>query len=126
MFEEGDVVFRHTREQALAAGVLVDVSEMAAECGFRVAVAVTRAVWDGVVTPDPEAEAMGQSVSGRLWDLLWVLRAQIGGGKAGLDTIHFSLIVQDARRRRTVRLKSICGPGDQGEPVVTMMGREED
>ena len=29
-------------------------------------------------------------------------------------------------RRRPLRLKALCGPGDQGEPVVTVMMPEED
>jgi hypothetical protein len=31
-----------------------------------------------------------------------------------------------ARQRRLVTLKAMCGPGDQGEPVITIMLPEED
>jgi hypothetical protein len=34
----------------------------------------------------------------------------------------------DGRKRTPplVRLKAVCGPGDQGEPVITVMAPEED
>ena len=54
LFDDTDLVFSYSRRQALEDGVLVDVSEMAREAGFRYPVAITRAVWDGVVTPDHE------------------------------------------------------------------------
>jgi len=31
-----------------------------------------------------------------------------------------------AHRHETVKLKAICGPGDQGEPVLTIMMPHED
>lgn len=48
----------------------------------------------------------------------------------------FSCVVNDASRWpnehtgaggvRRVTLKAVCGPGDEGEPVVTLMMPEED
>jgi hypothetical protein len=41
----GKMIYAYTRAQALADGVLVDVSKMAEKVGFRAPVAVTRTVW---------------------------------------------------------------------------------
>jgi len=40
----GPVIYGYSREQAIADGVLIDVSELAREAGFRILVAVTAAV----------------------------------------------------------------------------------
>jgi hypothetical protein len=34
--------------------------------------ALTRRVWDEIVTPDERARAWGQSEEGRLWDVIWL------------------------------------------------------
>ena len=43
--------------------------------------------------------------------------------------IHFGVHVRNDNREGTpplVRLKALCHPGDQGEPVVTVMTPDED
>ena len=45
----GEVIHRYTRAQALADGVLVDVTDAAREAGFRTPVAMTIAVWSKAV-----------------------------------------------------------------------------
>lgn len=43
--------------------------------------------------------------------------------------VHFAVHVRDDNREGTpplVRLKALCGPGDDGEPVVTVMLPHED
>ena len=124
----GEPVSVYTRAQAIEDGELVDVTSLARECGFVFPVAVTRAVWDKYITPDERSRRLGQSEQGRLWDTLWMLRAAIqrapeGGGQV----LEFRLFyVMQERRRRPVTLKSICGPGDDGRPVMTIMLPEED
>jgi hypothetical protein len=51
--------------------VLIDVSTMANEVGFRLPVAPTRAAWERCVTV-PRGGAFDDE-AGRLWDVLWVL-----------------------------------------------------
>lgn len=126
MFTESDVIFSYTRKQAIEDGVLVDVSETAMELGFRYPVAVTAQVWAGVVVPDEKAKSLGQSEAGRLWDVLWMLHVAIKGSTGSPDTLLYRLIVSDGRKQREVKLKSTCGPGDEGEPVITIMGEHED
>lgn len=127
LFDDTDLVFSYSRRQALEDGVLVDVSEMAREAGFRYPVAVTRAVWDGVVTPDDESRALGQSEAGRLWDVLTVLRVAIRRSKGPAQTLEFQVIViQHGADRRIVTLKAVCGPADDGSPCITVMLPAED
>jgi hypothetical protein len=44
MFDGSDLIHSYSRAQAIAAGVLVDVTPTAHEVGFRFPVALTRAV----------------------------------------------------------------------------------
>jgi len=64
----GEVVSVYTRAQAIADGVLIDVSEMAGEAGFRWPVAITAAAWeDCVAWSDTDNDRqVYQDQSGRL------------------------------------------------------------
>ena len=127
LFDDTDLVFSYSRRQALEDGVLVDVSEMAREAGFRYPVAVTRAVWDGVVTPDDESRALGQSEAGRLWDVLTVLRVAIRRSKGPAQILEFQVLVADRETSlRTVTLKAVCGPDDDWSPCIAVMLPQED
>ena len=127
LFDDTDLVFSYSRRQALEDGVLVDVSEMAREAAFRYPVAVTRAVWDGVVTPDHESRAMGQSEAGRLWDVLTVLRVAIRRSRGPVQILEFQVLVADRETSlRTVTLKAVCGPDDDWSPCITVMLPQED
>ena len=116
---------RLTRAQAIEDGVLVDVSETASEAGITFPVAVTSAVWAKYVEVPDGVQC--QDETGRLWDVLWMFRcrAKIEGGRA----FNYSLHVRNDNRDRTpplVHLKAVCGPGDDAEPVITIMLPEED
>jgi hypothetical protein len=120
----GEVISSYSRAQAIEDGYLVDVSEVAKEAGIKFPVAVTRTVWDGYITPDTRAEKLGQSESGRLWDTLWMLRCNL---KRGGSEIRYQLYyIMKERQKRLVTLKAVCGPGDDAEPVITIMLPEED
>src|SRR5437867_583782 len=88
----GERIYSYSRAQAIADGVLVDLSTatddkgqlLCQQAGFKVPVAITRAAWaetveaGGTWKPDGNGEILelkgGQSLTGRLWDVLWVLR----------------------------------------------------
>src|SRR3989338_1398153 len=116
----------YTRAQAIPDGVLVDVSELAKEAGFRIPVAVTSALWEGYITPPPSTEEEGQSTTGRLWDVLNVLRIAIRSGPPPTDMVLFSVLFRMTEGTEPVNLKALCGPGDNAEPVVTIMLPNED
>jgi len=141
----GEPIFRYTRAQAIADGVLVDLTTAAddkgqrlcPQAGFKVPVAITRTAWAKTIEaggrwkPDGEDEVLelkgGQSLTGRLWDLLWMLRAASGGG-ANSDRVHFQVLVDvhGDGRHETVSLWALCGPGDDVQPVITIMLEGED
>ena len=125
------IIHSYTRAQAIDDGVLVDVTETAREAGFRIPVALTRAVWERYVEVPPRVEC--QDVPGRLWDVVWMTRRAIlrAGGCSptffsGREVRIHLRVRNDNRRPRPVELKAICGPGDAGEPVVTILLPEED
>jgi hypothetical protein len=121
----GPAIYSYTRAQALEDGVLVDAGSMAQEAGFRFPVALTQAVWERYIVPDERARRLGQSESGRLWDTLWMAKAAARAAQG--QAVYFRLyFIMKARQRRLVTLKALCGPGDQGEPVITIMLPEED
>ena len=126
MFEDANLIHSYSRANALRDGVLVDVTATAREAGFRWPVAMTRAVWERCVrVPDGVA---CQDEAGRLWDVLFVLLCAIRRSADG-RVVLFGVHVRNDNRERTpplVQLKALCGPGDQGEPVITLLMPDED
>lgn len=128
---DAEVISVYTRAQAIEDGELVDVSTTAREAGFCYPVAMTRAAWASAVEVSDTLKAIGQDEQGRLWDVLSVLHHAIGGARAGQRELNFYVIamkeVANAKlpRHRRVPLKSICGPGDEGEAVLTIMEPSE-
>ena len=124
--DQDPVIYRYTRHQALEDGVLVDLTEWAKEVGFTVPVACTRSVWDGWIVPPESTRALGQSERGRGHDVVWMLRVAIRHA-AHHDQLQYQVLFLDARQQhQTVTLKAMCGPGDAGEPVITIMLPHED
>ena len=125
-FDDAPVISQYTRAQAIEDGVLIDLTEWAKESGFRFPVACTAAVWNRYIVPTDRTREIGQSERGRAHDLLWMLFCAIRKHGDG-DTLLFEVMfLQSPKRHVTVKLKSVCGPGDQGEPVITVMLLDED
>ena len=122
----GEPIYSYSRKQALADGVLVDVSERAQEAGLKYPTAVTQRVWDELVVPDEESREAGQDEQGRLWDIVWMLRMTIQQRASG-DEVRFPVSFLGGGTRRTlVTLKSVCGPDDDLSPCITIMLEDED
>lgn len=126
----GEVIDSYSRKQALEDGVLIDVSELAKECGFKYPVAITSGVWHEWIVP-PE-EAIGQDTTGRLWDLLNVLRMEIIRKASKTDRaelpvrVDFKVLFNQGNARALIDFYALCGPGDDLEPVITVMLPGED
>lgn len=134
-WDGAEVISVYTRAQAIADGVLVDVTEWAAETGFRIPVAMTRGVWADAVewTADDDGrkpEFTGQDERGRAHDVLWMLFRAIRRQTGTTDRIRFELlrVPREGRgvRPRRLELWASVGPGDDAEPVVTIMRIGED
>jgi len=120
------LIFSYTRAQAIADGVLVDVTATAKEAGFVLPVAVTTAAWaECVRVPDG---VVGQSESGRLWDVLNLLCFAIKRGNGGTEMLFQVHVRNDAAEGEPplVTLKAVCGPGDDPSPCLTVMMPDED
>lgn len=118
-----DVIFTYSRKQAIEDGVLVDVTETAKEAGFRFPVALTRQVWGKYIVPSDYDAERGQDTAGRLWDTLWMLRVN---ARKGGSCILFPVVFEMLGEPKTVQLKAVVGPGDDGGPVITIMMPDED
>lgn len=125
-FDDMPVIHRYTREQAIEDGVLVDLSTWARETGFMIPVACTCAVWNQYVVPPAGTEELGQSERGRCHDLLWCLYLAIRRNEGGDRLLYEVIFLNSKRKQETVKLKAICGPGDDGEPVLTVLRPDED
>ena len=124
----GPVIFSYSRTDAIADGQLLDFSGLAREAGFKIPLAVTETVY-AYLDPSPEIADEGQSITGRAWDVLNVLRYTISKAKShDTDTIRFSVLflMSAGSTPVPIDLKAICGPGDDGEPVLTIMLPDED
>ena len=115
---------------ALADGVLVDVTETAKEVGFKLPMAITEALHNRL-TPSKADASLGQDYNGRLWDVLWITTLHIKLADPGTDTVTFTIVLQEAEGKSglpldvDLRLRAVCGLGDEGEPVITI-GLPED
>jgi hypothetical protein len=123
----GPVVYAYTRKQAVADGQQVEVSTLATEAGIRFPVFLTRTVFDQFVTVPEGVE--GQDETGRLWDILTMLRHAIRRTQPGQSRLPFALYVRnDNRAPRLIKLIAACGPLDMDDPrpAITVMLPGED
>jgi hypothetical protein len=120
--DDWEVIYSYSRSDAIRDEVLIDVSKFAQEeVGFKVPVAITSAL-SGYVNSD----LPGQSINGRLWDVLCLLHLKAKGSDK--DTIFYDVIFQMTEdKHETVNLKAVIGPGDDLlSPVLTIMLSTED
>lgn len=126
----GPVVHQYTRAQAIADGVLIDVSRTAAEAGFCFPVAMTAAAWaDCVAWNEADSECQThQDQSARLWDVVW-MASRAARQAQGIERVPFRLyrIPRDGRSigARLTTLHLHIGPGDDGRPVITILMPDE-
>jgi len=119
-----EVIASYSRQQAIDNGLLIDVSKTAQEAGIRFPVALTHAVWLGYVTVPDGVE--GQDEEGRLWDILWMTRCSLLRSPHKSEVPVWLYVRNDNQSDSLTMLKAIISPGDQGEPVITIMMRCED
>lgn len=126
-------IHTYTRAQALADGALVDVTEIGREAGFRLSVAMTAGAWSEVVaSPDCDPLCLtpvGQDERDRLWDVL--MQARIAARRAHDESVVALNVLRVPGSCATAKptrlaLKMVIGPGDDGEPVITILLPGED
>jgi hypothetical protein len=139
--------------KAVSRGVLVDLSEAIKPMPFKYPVAMTRAAyaatieagghWEPESQPDRKADHVcvldtgalevlklpgGQDVAGRVHDVFHLLLHAIDCTPGPSSRVKFSVLVDKHGngRHSRVDLCSVCGPGDDAAPVITIMLPDED
>lgn len=120
----GALIHTYSRAQAMADGVLINVSTAAQEAGFRIPVAVTAGVWAACVAW--ETDAADQDEPGRLWDVLWLARLAARVAKDRHEVDYPLRVVQASGQVEHLTLRLAIGPGDDGEAVMTILLPGED
>ena len=123
----GEVISSYDREQALEDGVYIDISAMAKEAGIRFPVAITSNLYHKYVVPSEKAKTMGQSIDGRLWDVLTMFRFAAKNTKG--SKLSFKVIFQDGvRDRKIIEILSVCGPisATDSSPAISIYLLEDD
>lgn len=116
-----EILYSYTRKQAIHDGVLIDITTLAKEAGFKVPVAITDALYCEYIKSDLE----GQDANGRLWDVLYML--SLAARNSDKSEILFDVIfIMSGYKEVKVTLKAVIGPGDDAEPVLTIMLEHED
>ncbi len=124
MFSDADLIHVYTRVQAIEDGQLIDVSAAARKVGIKFPVALTVAVWSQCVEVPPRRKCL-EDESARLRDVLWMLMSSIRRA-SNTRQIEYTLRCSTRAGSRRVTLKAMCGPGDDAEPVITVMQPGED
>lgn len=120
----GQPIHTYTRAQAIEDGVLVDVTSAAKQAGFRIPVAMTRGAWAECVEWSDEDSKRDsyENEAWRLWTVMWVAytAARRGGAQASFELYRVPRGGCGVKPP-LVMLSVVCGPGDSGEPVITIL-----
>ncbi|CUI27343.1 DUF6573 family protein [Achromobacter kerstersii] len=125
-------IYVYSREQAIADGVLIDATDTARQAGFRIPVALTAHAWADCVawTAVDSARQTHQDETARLWDVLWMAYMAI---RRASDTqprlaFQFYRVPRGGRgvKAQLTTLHIVLGPGDNVEPVITILQPNED
>jgi hypothetical protein len=144
VFGPTELVSVYSREQAIEDGVLIDCTEdpfdeLNRRAGLIFDVAMTSAVFHRYVEV-PEQFQGSQDIGARYWDILRLFLYAVHQSEGDGDELLFEFACfpnGDADfevnerdvvggRNRIVQLKAVTGPGDRGEPCLTLMLPSED
>lgn len=127
MFNNENQVFSYSREDALKDGVLIDTTSLSKEAGIKFPTAVTVKLWNEYINPSQEMIEQGQSIDGRLWDLLMIFHLEATRSES-VDLLFFEVLFQMkvGKEPELIKIKAQCHPGDHCEPVITFLLPGED
>lgn len=121
MFTEKDLIYKYTRREALDDGILIDISNMGREVGYKYPIAITLNVDD--IINKAVANERYNDYNGVLWDILTMSKHPT---KRIDETSHyFQVIITGVGRKHYHEFIIRCHPGDDLEPVLTIMCPEE-
>ena len=114
-----EVISVYSRAQAIEDGELVDVTELAQRRSFRYPVAVTASVWAWLERAGTRVQFLGRSVGPEIIAMELLLRLYQTIKALQGDTDRFDVRVSLAGQELAVW--ALVGPGDDAEPVITVM-----
>lgn len=118
---EWEVIHTYSRAEAIRDGVLVDLTALFPDDTSRLKypVACTAAVWNLI---ERVCERTGEDPGGYVWNLCFMA---IHAGKTVHPTTRiFKCSIPCPGRQHAFKI--VCGPGDDLEPVFTIMFPNED
>lgn len=128
----GKPISVYTRAQAIEDGVLADLVSLAPDVCRQhhpgKSVVCTAAVWEILERALTNKKTLND-INGLVHDLLWMSKVapcRIKGMDAGPEARFFQVIINGAGRQKQYVFKLHVGPGDSGEPVITILKPEED
>ena len=126
LFAECNTIFEYTRAQAISDGVLINLSSSFPSDTrmFRWPLACSSAVWNLI-----ESAASSEDVDPALyvWDIAFMAHVAIKSApNSGSSELPFKVTMPLTENGTEHKLKLVCGPGDNGEPVLTILLPEED
>lgn len=122
----GSIVHSYTRADAIADGVLVDLTAAyPEECRlYRYPVACTAAVWSLVDQAVTNRRHFNDE-AGVVWDILYMSQKGIIA-RPDAQTVLFQVVITGSGKKKIHTMKAVCGPGDNLEPVISIMLPSED
>lgn len=136
-FEGFELIHAYTRQQALSDGVLIEMKQ-AKRYGFRVPVAITSAAFGAAIDwnlMDPEVQTVvAQREAAVLMAALRTAQEGIRAHREGtgpepgnrIDFVVDCLANDGSAQPKKVPMYMLIGPGDNAEPVGTIMLPGED
>ncbi|MBN2209824.1 MAG: hypothetical protein JW709_00365 [Sedimentisphaerales bacterium] len=122
-----NLIYAYTRAQAIEDGVLIDATQGdfadISRQHYKYPIAMTTAVY-ALIEKAVHHPRWCNDVKGVWHDILWMSR--VAARSLDESTRLFQVIITGTGRKRTHTLKIVCGPGDEGEPVLTVMLPNED
>src|SRR5262245_41814704 len=123
LFENAAVIYSYGRAQAINDGVLVDANQgdfgEVSKQHFKIPVAMSNALF-AIIRRAVENKKFCNDYKGIWHDILWMSRTKLAVS-VDESTRYFMVHINGAGRTRKFYLKAVCGPGDNGEPVLTVM-----
>lgn len=131
IFDGAPIIAAYTQANAIEDGALVPLLEgddgepsLAKQAGFTAPVLLTRALFD-LVDANEREQGAGQSLTGRLWDVLMMGRHAIARSPGGGSELDYQVSFASLGRgrdsgRRTKRLRLVAGPDDHGDLCIVI------
>lgn len=109
-FATMEIIYSYTRAQAIEDGVLVDVSNIAKSVGYRCPVALTCQLWS-LLAPNYR----------KRWVACLLEQGRNAAQRKTDDRVIYYAHLECVDFQHIQPIKMVISPGDNGEPVITVM-----